>query len=104
VTSRPGGLAFVLAASAAASGSAQRAAAPRATPYAIAYVFEAREPATHEATVRVRVTGDLGDSINPGNVFPFVVGHLSDSVTVTEADPDAPEPVQRLGAAWVAGR
>jgi predicted metalloprotease with PDZ domain len=148
---------------------AQRAPA-RAASYEIAYVFESRDPATHEATVRLRVTGALGDStliqlpawypgryaiynfaanvqethascegravdapkrdkqtwvvrcpapprgmvtlefalrvwwndlsgstsqidslhvnLNPGNVFPYVVGHKPDSVSVTYIGPE----------------
>ena len=142
----------------------------RTAPYGIAYVFEAREPATHEAVVRLRVTGALPDStliqlpawypgryaiysfaanvqethascdgravgapkrdketwvvrcpapprgaatmefalrvwwndlsgsrsqidslhvnLNPGNVFPYVVGHKPDSVSVTYIGPE----------------
>ncbi len=138
--------------------------------YDIAYVFEAKQPATHMATVRLRVNGALSDStliqlpawypgryaiynfaanvqevhaacdgravaapkrdkqtwvvrcpapprgtatiefvlqvwwndlngshsqidslhvnLNPGNVFPYVVGHKPDSVTVTYVGPD----------------
>ena len=148
---------------------AQRASA-RIAPYEIAYVFESKDPATHEAVVRLRVTGALGDStliqlpawypgryaiynfaanvqetsascegravdapkrdkqtwvvrcpapprgtstlefalrvwwndlsgstsqidslhinLNPGNVFPYVVGHKPDSVRVTYIGPE----------------
>jgi hypothetical protein len=52
--------------SVAAPLSAQRPRADslqRNTPaYDIAYAFEARSPATHEATVRLRIAGALGDS------------------------------------------
>jgi len=46
---------------AAASLAAQRAPAG-ASPYQIAYVFESKVPASHEATVRLRVSGALGDT------------------------------------------
>jgi predicted metalloprotease with PDZ domain len=175
MTLRVGGVVLALAAGAVARGVGQGAAARRSARYAIAYVFETREPATHEASVRLRVSGGLADTtlirlpawypgryamynfaanvqdvhascdgrsvpapkrdkqtwavrcpatrradgsrgtatievalrvwwddlsgsttqidslhvnVNPGNVFPFVVGHLSDSVTVTYAGPD----------------
>jgi len=154
-----------------AAATAQRpTAASRPAPYEIAYAFEAKDPATHEATVRLKVTGALGDStlvqlpawypgryaiynfaanvlqahaacdgrsvrapkrdkqtwvvrckapprgtatiefalrvwwndltgstsqidslhvnINPGNVFPYVVGHKPDALTVMYAGPD----------------
>jgi hypothetical protein len=76
----------------AATLAAQR---PRATvpAYEIAYVFDATDPATHEAPVRLRVRGPLDDSaaiqqidsahanVNPGKVVPYVVGHKPDPVT-----------------------
>lgn len=165
---RPGPILACLGLLVAPSLAGQRAAA-RVPRYDIAYVFEAKEPATHLATVRLRVSGALTDStliqlpawypgryaiynfaanvqevhaacdgravaapkrdkqtwvvrcgapprgaatidfelrvwwndltgshsqidslhvnLNPGNVFPYVVGHKPDSVSVTYAGP-----------------
>jgi len=165
---RPGPILACLGLLVAPSLAGQRAAA-RVPRYDIAYVFEAKEPTTHLATVRLRVSGALTDStliqlpawypgryaiynfaanvqdvhaacdgravaapkrdkqtwvvrcgapprgaatidfelrvwwndltgshsqidslhvnLNPGNVFPYVVGHKPDSVSVTYAGP-----------------
>jgi predicted metalloprotease with PDZ domain len=174
VIARAGRVALALTLAAVVRSAAQRPPASRVPRYTIAYVFESHDPATHEAAVRLRVTGALPDStlirlpawypgryaiynfaanvlearascdgrsvpapkrdkqtwmvecpapsraagsrrtatielalrvwwddlsgsttqidslhvnVNPGNVFPYVVGHLADSVAVTYIGP-----------------
>jgi predicted metalloprotease with PDZ domain len=56
------GAGSLAAQSATSREAAGRTTTPSAAALQIAYVLEARDPATHEATVRVRVSGALGDT------------------------------------------